>query len=83
MNEQAFTLIPCRHLSRALERIAQGQRGGIYLWYARLHAIRCPRCRAALRALKEYFTHFRSPLPESGVDLERLRKGLESVDKGR
>ncbi|MEX2242627.1 MAG: hypothetical protein WD716_02145 [Fimbriimonadaceae bacterium] len=83
MNEQTPALNPCPHIKRALERLARGERGGVYLWYARLHTIRCARCRAALEALKSYFAHLRSPLPESDVDLDRLRAGLESVDRER
>jgi hypothetical protein len=68
-------------MRRALERLAQGKRGGVFLWYARLHTVRCARCRAALEALKLYFAHLKSPLPQSDVDLDRLRESLRLIDR--
>ncbi len=82
MNEQTTALNPCPHIKRALERLARGERGGVYLWYARLHTIRCARCRAALEALKSYFAHLSSPLPQSEVDMDRLSESLSSIDRG-
>jgi hypothetical protein len=79
MSEQATTLTPCPHMKRALECMAQGKRGGIYLWYARLHTIKCARCRAVLEALKMYFSHLKSPVHSVDVDWDRLRNSWREM----
>lgn len=81
MNEISTQLTPCPHMKRALERIAQGKRGGPYLWYARLHTIKCKQCSAALRSLKQYFGHMQNSVAKQEIDIDRLRRSLESLDK--
>ena len=83
MTEPSQQLTPCPHMKRALESLAQGKRGGIYLWYARLHTLKCNRCRAALEALKKYFAQVKSPLPVGEIDLDKFREGLRSADRER
>ena len=80
MIEPTQPLTPCPHMKRALEQIAQGKRGGAYLWYARLHTVKCVQCRAALVALQRYFEHIKKPKLSVEIDVDRLRKGLRSVD---
>ncbi len=80
MIEPTSQLTPCPHIKRALEQIAQGKRGGLYLWYARLHSLKCVQCQAALVALKLYFNHIKNPKLPVEIDVDRLRKGLRSVD---
>ena len=77
-------LSPCPYMRSAMERLARGERGCLWLWYAQLHAIRCPRCRKALLALKNYFAILKKE-PQSGegaVDWTRLESTLDSIDDG-
>jgi hypothetical protein len=67
-------------MKRALEQLAQGKRGGLYLVYARFHTLKCPQCQAALHALKQYFRHLSKPGLNVEIDVDRLRKGLKSID---
>ena len=83
MNDPTSQLTPCPHMKRALETMAEGKRGGLYLWYARIHTLKCNRCRAALEALKNYFAQVKSPIPEGEINLDKFREGLSSADRER
>lgn len=50
---------PCPHMLSAVNQIAEGRKGGLYLWYALRHLVRCPKCQAALDAVRAYLTHVR------------------------
>ncbi len=80
MTETTNQLTPCPHMKRALESLAEGKRGGVYLWYARLHTLRCNRCRAALDALKKYFSHVKEPIPTVEIDLDKFKSGMGIAD---
>ncbi|MGE0001025.1 MAG: hypothetical protein AB7F50_02810 [Fimbriimonadaceae bacterium] len=75
---------PCRHVRAELIRIAEGRsrRRCIWSWYVRLHAIRCPRCRAALNALRRYFDLVRkaSPAVTVGIDWGRMTSALDEAE---
>lgn len=74
-------LTPCPHMVRALEAMAQGKNGGIYIWYAKLHTLKCNRCRAALDSLKNYFSQIHSPISNVDINLEKLRDNLRAADR--
>src|SRR5512142_2906474 len=43
---------PCRHMARWVSALADGSLRGLPRWYTRMHVAGCPRCRAALEALR-------------------------------
>lgn len=42
---------PCSHMSAALNRMARGEKHGLWLAYARQHLKGCPRCQQAFDAI--------------------------------
>jgi hypothetical protein len=82
---QDAALNPCPYMRNALERLARGERGCLWLWYARLHALRCPRCRRALEALRRYFDELVRPMPagSDAIDWERLERTLDGIEQSR
>ncbi len=75
------TLNPCRTMRKALERLARGERGCLWLAYVRLHVRRCRRCQQALDALLRYFDRVRDVPEVPTLDWDRMSAGFDEVDR--
>src|SRR5512142_2933711 len=83
---------PCRHMARWVSALADGSLRGIPRWYTRLHVAGCPRCRAALEALRALRDRLLRLGRSEGAGAQdaltpehrlRLRASLDAVDKDK
>src|SRR5262249_45434110 len=51
---------PCRHMRRWVNALADGSLKGFARWYTDLHVAGCPKCRAALEALRSLRARLRA-----------------------
>ena len=67
-NAATYNGQPCPHMVTLVSAYADGALRGFARWYTRLHVGGCPRCQAALDAvkkLKERLEAIRAQLPDS------------------
>lgn len=78
-------LHPCRYMELAVQSLAEGKSSGPWMLYAKLHVAKCPQCRAALEALKNYIKEVKSaPLPSADLPnsfWHGLEDRLDEVEK--
>lgn len=80
--------MPCRHMRRWVNGLVDGSLSGLARWYTNMHVAGCPRCRAALealRALRRRLQALREPAAGEGTDLSPARRSaldmaLDAVD---
>lgn len=71
-------------MKHAVQSLATGNSGGLWLMYAKLHLTKCPQCREAYEALQSYMEEVKnSPSPSSDLPnsfWKSVESGLDEID---
>lgn len=89
MSEDPDQLHPCKFMAQSLPALAEGHSAGPWMFYAKLHVAKCPQCKAAYEALKNYLEAAKSAPRASGqlsgkfwADLDENLNKVDAVSAG-